>query len=117
MHTAKQQQVLKHLIKKLLWDNTLPRAVRQGDTNSAGGVARGGASTVKINGRNAMQPGMSVSPHPCCPKKGCGAHCGASTRGGSSTVFVEGRPLITTSDSDSCGHGRSTGSSNVNVRA
>ena len=115
MLIAKQPQELKHLIKRLLWDNDLPKAVRQGDTNSAGGVARGGAKTVKINGRNAAQPGMSVTPHPCCPKKRCGKHCRASTTGGSSTVFVEGKPLITTSDRDSCGHGRSTGSNDVNV--
>ena len=93
----------------------MPKAVRQGDANSAGGVAKGGARSVKINGRNAMTPGQKVTPHPCCPKKRCKKHCSASTRGGSRTVFVEGKPLITTSDKDTCGHGRSMGSNNVYV--
>jgi uncharacterized Zn-binding protein involved in type VI secretion len=93
----------------------MPGAVRQGDTNSAGGVAKGGASSVKINGRNAMTPGQSVTPHPCCGRRGCQKHCAARTGRGSGKVFVEGRPLVYVGSSDSCGHARSTGSSNVTV--
>lgn len=93
----------------------MPGAVRQGDTNSAGGVAKGGASSVKINGRNAMTPGQSVTPHPCCGARGCNKHCNARTGRGSSKVFVEGRPLVYVGSSDSCGHSRALGSSNVTV--
>lgn len=94
----------------------MPGAVRRGDANSAGGVARSGTPTVLINGRPAVYPGVSVSPHPCCGAKGCGKHCGASTRGGSPTVFAEGKPIVRRGDSDSCGHSRSGASPNVNVR-
>ena len=93
----------------------MPRAVRQGDTNGAGGVAIGGANTVKINGRNAMTPGQRVTPHPCCGARGCEKHCKARTGRGSSRVFVRGRPLVYVGSSDSCGHSRATGSRNVNV--
>jgi len=91
----------------------MPQAVRQGDPNSAGGIAKGGANSVKINGRNAMTPGQSVTPHPCCGKPRCIKHCLARTTGGSSKVFVEGKPLIYVGSSDSCGHARASGSRNV----
>jgi uncharacterized Zn-binding protein involved in type VI secretion len=93
----------------------MPKAVRQGDANSAGGVAKGGTNSVKINGRNAMTPGQSVTPHPCCGKRGCERHCAASTGRGSGKVLVEGRPLVYVGSSDTCGHARATGSNNVNV--
>ena len=92
----------------------MPGIVRQGDTNGAGGAATGGSSSVRVNGRGVVYPGSSVSPHPCCGADGCNAHCAASVTGpGSSTVTCEGRPVIRTGDSDSCGHSRSQGSSNV----
>lgn len=90
-------------------------AVRQGDVNSAGGVATMGASTVFVNGRPLVYPGVSVTPHPCCGSPGCGIHCSASTSGGSPTVFVEGKPVIRVGDSDTCGHARAQGSPNVYI--
>ena len=93
----------------------MPSAVRQGDTNSAGGVAKGGAPTVQINGRNAMIPGQSVTPHPCCGLPFCSRHCVARTGRGSSTVYVEGKPLVYVGSSDSCGHARASGSLDVVV--
>lgn len=93
----------------------MAKAVRKGDANSMGGVASGGVSSVKINGRNAMTPGQSVTPHPCCPKPFCKKHCNAKTGRGSRTVKVGGRPLVYVGSSDSCGHSRVTGSRNVNV--
>ena len=89
--------------------------MRQGDVNSAGGVATMGASTVLVNGRPLVYPGVSVTPHPCCGSPGCGIHCSASTSGGSSTVFVEGKPVIRVGDSDTCGHARAQGSPNVYI--
>jgi uncharacterized Zn-binding protein involved in type VI secretion len=93
----------------------MPQAVRQGDANSAGGVAIGGASSVKINGRNAMTPGQGVTPHPCCGLPGCARHCKARTGRGSSKVNVGGRPLVYVGSSDTCGHSRVQGSKNVIV--
>jgi uncharacterized Zn-binding protein involved in type VI secretion len=94
----------------------MPGAVRIGDPNSAGGIATGaGAPSVKINGRSACTPGTKVTPHPCCPRRGCAKHCAASTVKGSTKVFVEGKPLVFVGSSDSCGHSRSLGSTNVNV--
>ena len=92
----------------------MPGAVRIGDPNSAGGLAVGaGAPSVNINGRSACTPGTSVTPHPCCGLPGCAKHCAARTVRGSSKVFVEGKPLIYVGSSDSCGHARSLGSTNV----
>lgn len=96
----------------------MPSVQRQGDTNTAGGVAQGGASSVFVNGRPMMTPGQSVSPHPCCGQRRCPPiHCNATTTGGSGTVFVEGKPVILAGDTDSCGHVRAGGSTNVLVGA
>jgi len=91
---------------------------RQGDANDAGGVASGGISSVRVNGRPIMVTGQSVSPHPCCGRKGCPPiHCSATTAGGSSSVFAEGKPVIFTGDADTCGHVRIGGSADVMVGA
>jgi len=96
----------------------MPGAVRIGDPNSAGGLAVGlGARTVLINGRPACLPGASVTPHPCCGAKGCGAHCRARTTLGSRSVTAEGRPIVYVGSPDSCGHSRALGSSDVMVSA
>ena len=39
------------------------KAQRDKDPNSAGGIARGGAESVLINGRKAGIPQMDVTPH------------------------------------------------------
>lgn len=93
----------------------MAKVVRQGDTNTAGGVATVGASTVFVEGAQAMLPGSAVTPHGCCGAKGCGAHCSAQTKGGSSTVFVEGKKILNTDDIDTCGHKRQTSASTVFV--
>ena len=93
----------------------MPKAVRQGDANSAGGIAKGGVSSVQINGRNAITPGQGVTPHPCCGLPGCAKHCVAVTGRGSSKVNVGGRPLVYVGSSDSCAHSRAQGSTNVIV--
>jgi uncharacterized Zn-binding protein involved in type VI secretion len=92
----------------------MPGVVRTGDINSAGGAATRGSSSVLVNGRGIVFPGSPVSPHPCCGSDGCHAHCAATVVGpGSSTVICENKPVIRQGDSDSCGHSRQTGSSNV----
>jgi uncharacterized Zn-binding protein involved in type VI secretion len=92
----------------------MPAVQRQGDTNSAGGVATSGIASVRINSRAVVVPGISVTPHPCCGQSGCAKHCSAVTSGGSGSVRAGGKPIIRTSvDLDTCGHPRSGGSSNV----
>jgi uncharacterized Zn-binding protein involved in type VI secretion len=92
----------------------MPAVQRKGDPNSSGGIATGGVATVRVNGRPVAVPGISVTPHPCCGQPGCGAHCAATTSGGSGSVRAGGKPVLrTSSDSDTCGHPRSGGSSNV----
>lgn len=88
---------------------------RQGDVNSAGGVAMGGASSVLVNGRPIMVTGMSVSPHPCCGRKGCPPiHCSATTVG-TGSVLAEGKAIVLTGDVDTCGHARVGGSADVSI--
>jgi uncharacterized Zn-binding protein involved in type VI secretion len=91
------------------------KAQRQGDANQAGGLIRSGEKSVLINGRPAAVPSTSVTPHPPCGPRNP-IHCVATTKGGSKTVKVNGKPLLTSSDSDTCAHGRTTsGSANVRV--
>ncbi len=90
------------------------KAQRKGDPNQAGGLIRSGENSVLINGRPAAVPSASVTPHPPCGPRNP-IHCVAVTRGGSRTVLVNGKPLLTSGDSDTCGHGR-TGSGSPDVR-
>jgi len=94
----------------------MPAVQRQGDANSAGGVATNGVSTVRVNGRPVVVPGISVTPHPCCGRRGCAIHCAAATKGGSGSVRAGSKPIIRTAkDSDTCGHSRAGGSPDVRV--
>ncbi len=89
---------------------------RVGDQNTAGGVILNGDSTVLVNGRAIAIEGASVSPHPCCGRKGCPpTHCNAKTHSDNSTVSVNGITLIFTDDKDTCGHARAGGSPDVTV--
>jgi uncharacterized Zn-binding protein involved in type VI secretion len=94
----------------------MPAVQRVGDRNSAGGVITTGDNTVLINGRAVAVQGSSVSPHPCCGRRGCPpTHCNAKTQATTSTVFVNGKPVIFTDDKDTCGHPRVSGSADVIV--
>ena len=89
---------------------------RQGDANTAGGVATGGVGSVRINNRPVVVNGTSVSPHPCCGQKRCPPiHCYATTTSGVSSVKAGGIPINVTGNSDTCGHPRSGGSNNVRI--
>lgn len=89
---------------------------RVGDQNTAGGVILSGDDSVLINGRAVAIQGVSVSPHPCCGRKGCPpTHCNAKTQANESNVLVNGVPLIFTDDQDTCGHARAGGSPDVMV--
>lgn len=89
--------------------------VRKGDTNSAGGRATSGRSSVKSSGVELAAYRSSVSAHPCCGRKGCNVHCAASVGGGASTVHAAGKPVHIVSDSDTCGHKRARGDKKVIV--
>ena len=78
----------------------MAQVVRNGDANTAGGVAQGGATTVFAENGNVMLPAQPVTGH------GNGIHAGPQTQGGSSTVFCEGTKVIHTDDVDTCGHKR-----------
>lgn len=94
----------------------MPAAQRQGDTNSAGGAATSGVTSVRVNGKPIVVNGTSVSAHaPQKPPKAHAPHAAASTAGGSGTVRAGGKPVVRTGDVDTCGHARTGGSSDVRV--
>lgn len=94
----------------------MPAVQRQGDANGAGGVATGGAGSVRVNNRLVVVNGTSVSPHPCCGQKRCPpVHCSAVTTGGVGSVRAENIPINVTGNSDTCGHARSGGSGDVRI--
>jgi uncharacterized Zn-binding protein involved in type VI secretion len=89
---------------------------RVGDANEAGGIVQGGNGSVRINGRAVAIEGNSVTPHPCCGRKGCPPiHCSATTSGGVGSVKAGGVSIIVTGSVDTCGHARSGGSENVRI--
>lgn len=95
----------------------MPAAQRDGDSNAGGGVAQGGESSVRINGRSVMIPGQSVTPHPPYPRRGRNEHNngGQATAGGNSSVRAGGKPIVATGDADTCGHARAGGSPDVRI--
>ena len=92
--------------------------VRRGDINSAGGVLTAGHRNVICNGRPTGLQGGGVTPHPCCPQKGCSIHCSAKAAyPGSRLVTINGiKALRVGRDRDTCGHPRATGSPNTVLR-
>ncbi len=93
----------------------MPNVQRQGDANSAGGIAISGDASVRVNGRPIMVNARPVTPHPCCGLPGCGAHCNARTANGTSIVRVQGIPVVYTGCNDTCGHPRVGGSPDTRV--
>jgi uncharacterized Zn-binding protein involved in type VI secretion len=89
--------------------------VRQGDANVLGGVCLNGVASVLVNGRPVAVPAMIVTPHPTCGTPGGFMHCIAVTKGGNRTVLAEGKPIIIVGESDTCGHSRATGSTDVKI--
>lgn len=81
---------------------------RAGDANSAGGIALGGVSSVRVNGRPIAVPGMRVTPHPKHKKGSKTTKINAAT-----TVRAAGKPVVLTGGVDACKHPRRGGSPNV----
>jgi uncharacterized Zn-binding protein involved in type VI secretion len=87
----------------------MPGVVRQGDANSAGGVATGGVGSVLVNGRPIVVDGTAVTGHPPFKR----AHKGPNTSGGLGNVLAGGVPVNVQGNPDTCGHTRSGSSSDV----
>ena len=87
----------------------MPAVQRVGDANGAGGVAKGGVASVRVNGQPIIVNGNSVTGH------GKGPHSSPVTAGGNGTVKAGGTPVVTTGCADSCGHARAGGSGDVRV--
>ena len=93
----------------------MPGVQRDGDPNTAGGIAQGGIGSVRINGRPIMIPGQPVTPHPPYPRRGRNQHNNGSqhTAGGVGSVRASGNPVVVDGDADTCGHARTSGSGDV----
>lgn len=78
------------------------------NVDSAGGLAIGGSSNVRVNGAGVVRIGDAIQNHGPSP------HSGVTMISGSSTVKVNGIGVCRAGDSASCGHTIS-GSSNVNA--
>jgi|TARA_R110000868_G_scaffold411076_1_gene701719 uncharacterized Zn-binding protein involved in type VI secretion len=93
----------------------MPSVQRKGDSNSAGGVAKSGVATVRVNGKPVVVNGTGVSAHAPWKRRAHPPHAAASTKGGSATVRAGGIPINTTGNADTCGHSRVGGSPNVRI--
>ena len=86
--------------------------VRIGDINSGGGAVIQGHLNITVNGRLLAKFMSSVTPHPPCPD--VPVHCAAKAAfPGSIKVIANGIPALRVGDTDSCGHARAAGSTNV----
>ena len=90
----------------------MPPVQRQGDPNNAGGTNASGVASVRVNGQPITVVGTAVNahapwgrPHP--------PHRSATTTGGVASVRAGGIPVNVDGDSDTCGHSRTSGSSDV----
>jgi uncharacterized Zn-binding protein involved in type VI secretion len=86
----------------------MPKVVRQGDKNSAGGRVIKGNKNFMVDGRPVSVDGSPVSPHKPCPKHKI--HCHAKTSQGTHHFMVDGIPVNVMGDKDTCGHARAQGS-------
>ena len=87
----------------------MPGVVRQGDANSAGGVATGGVGSVLVNGKPIVVDGTAVTGH----FPFLFSHAGPNTASGLTTVLAGGIPINIQGNPDTCGHTRSGSSSDV----
>lgn len=87
----------------------MPKVVRQGDRNSAGGRVIKGSSSFLVDNKPISINGSPVSPHKPCPEDK--KHCHAKTSEGTHSFIVDGIPVNIVGDHDTCGHARIEGSS------
>lgn len=89
---------------------------RIGDSNNGGGTLTSTPnSTVYVNRKLVSVNGARGTGHPPCPI--VPIHCAGawSTSGGEPTVCINGIPVNVTGNTDTCGHSRVGGSTNVNI--
>ena len=89
---------------------------RMGDANDGGGTINSiPQSTVYVDSLLVCVDGSLGTSHDPCPL--IVIHCAGNwvTSGGVSTVTAEGIPINVTGNSDTCGHSRIGGSSDVNI--
>lgn len=87
----------------------MPKVVREGDKNSAGGRVIKGNSTFLVDHKPISVDGSPVSPHKPCPD--VPKHCHAKTANGTHSFIINGIPVNVVGDQDTCGHPRVDGSS------
>lgn len=85
----------------------MPAVQRKGDVDSGGGVITTGVSSVRVNGVAVSVNGSVVSAHARRRRHR------PTTAGGVNSVRANGVPVNVTGNSDTCGHARTGGSSNV----
>lgn len=85
----------------------MPGVVRQGDTDTGGGAALSGVSSVLVNGRPIVVVGTPVSKH------GRGPHSSPKTADGVSSVLAGNKPINVQGNPDTCGHTRASASGDV----
>jgi len=96
----------------------MPAAQRRGDLNAGDGAAQGGVDSVRVNNLPIMIPAQPVTAHPPYGRKGAKTvHNDGSqkTAGGVTSVRAGGKPVVVTTNADTCGHARVGGSPNVFV--
>lgn len=93
----------------------MPKVVREGDRNTAGGKVIKGRPTFIVDGKPVSVDGSPVSPHKPCPE--IKIHCHAKTAQGTKTFYVEGIPVNHVGNADTCGHTRAEGSPTMEVAA
>jgi uncharacterized Zn-binding protein involved in type VI secretion len=93
----------------------VPGVQRVGDANSGGGVIQKGEPSVLVNGRAIALVDSPVSPHAPCGRRGGQRHCNARTQATNDSVLVNGQKITLSNSQDTCGHDRSTGSTDVVV--
>lgn len=94
----------------------MPEVHRMGDLNTGGGaITEIPQSSVYVNGLLVSVNGSIGTSHLPCPV--IPIHCQGNwvTNEGNSTVLAEGIPINRKGDTDTCGHPRDNGSTNVFV--
>lgn len=91
----------------------MPPVQRRGDPNSAGGIAKSGVASVRVNGQPVVVNGTGVSAHAPWSRRSHPPHASTVTQGGISSVRADGKPINVNGNADLCGHVRQGGSSDV----
>jgi uncharacterized Zn-binding protein involved in type VI secretion len=91
----------------------MPSVQRQGDPNDSGGTASGGFGSVRANGKPVVVAGTGVTGHAPWGRRQHPPHASAVTTGGIGSVRAGGTPVNVDGDADTCGHTRTSGSSDV----